>query len=45
MESLRSMMERVVVTPREGGGVTLGLHGDFGAGSGDRLWTNESPSS
>ncbi|KRE16788.1 hypothetical protein ASE66_09245 [Bosea sp. Root483D1] len=29
MEAIRSMIERIVVSPRDGGGVTLELHGDL----------------
>ncbi|CAH1663415.1 hypothetical protein BOSEA31B_12542 [Hyphomicrobiales bacterium] len=29
MEAIRSMIERIVVTPRESGGVSLELHGDL----------------
>ena len=29
MEAIRSMIERIVVTPRDGGGVHLDLHGDL----------------
>ena len=29
MEAIRSMIDRIVVTPRDGGGVELELHGDL----------------
>ena len=29
MEAIRSMIERIVVTPRDGGGLSLELHGDL----------------
>ncbi|PZU85672.1 MAG: recombinase family protein, partial [Chelatococcus sp.] len=29
METIRSMIDKIVVAPREGGGVSLELHGDL----------------